>query len=79
MAKKLVNSLPYDFSRCAPETPDSYCRACARYQDVEGQTWGPWTPVMYGFEGSTSESCRYIPATWEDVDSNETETKATER
>lgn len=80
MPKRLVNSLPYDFSRCDPVSPDSYCRCCTRYSYVEGQTWGQRTPVMFGLENSTSDSCRYIAATWEEVNeakeaSEETDTE----
>ncbi len=74
MAKRLVNSLPFDFSRCAPDQPDAYCRACARWEGVEGQTWGGWTPVMIGIKSSSLGSCGYIPATWEEIgDSNAAE------
>lgn len=70
MAKKLVNSLPFDFFRCSPYQPDAYCRSCARWDHVEGQTRGERTPVMYGFENSVSESCRYLAATWEEIDNS---------
>lgn len=70
MPKRLVNSLPFDFSRCSPTEPDALCRSCARYCNVEGQTWGGWTPCLMVEGNSLSESCRYIAAKWESESSN---------
>lgn len=68
MPKRLVNSLPFDFSRCSPTEPDAHCRSCARYCNVEGQTWGGRTPCFLIEGSSTSEGCRYIPATHEEIE-----------
>ncbi len=59
----LTNSLPYDYSRCDPEHPDSFCAQCVRWAKLPGQTWGPWTSVIMSLEDSTSEHCRDTEAT----------------
>jgi hypothetical protein len=53
--------LPYDRQRCAPHQPDAKCKACLRWHELPGQTWGPRTPVVLGRNDSTDERCDFIP------------------
>lgn len=57
--------LPYDYARCRPEFPDSFCENCKRWAEHKDQVWSPRTPcVTTGY--SMDESCQYIPIKQED-------------
>lgn len=51
--------LPYDYHRCTPTEPDSFCQQCARYSEHPKQTWGPRTAFMLR-KNSTDDNCSYI-------------------
>ena len=55
-----MRTLPYDYSRCIPEQPDTHCKNCKRWTDQPGQTFAESQSFIL-VANSKSESCSYIP------------------
>lgn len=56
-----MKTLPYDYFRCKPINPDSNCKNCKRWSDMQGQTANPHGQSYCTTENSSSEACSYIP------------------
>jgi len=54
-------TLPFDYSRCEPELPDSHCKNCRRWSRHPEQVNNPYGQSFVSVESSSSESCHYMP------------------
>jgi hypothetical protein len=54
-----LTTLPWDCYRCAPQITEEKCTKCLRWKDIEGQTWGPRTPLSFAVPDG--EGCDFIP------------------
>jgi len=54
-------TLPFDYSRCEPELPDSHCKNCRRWFHHPEQVNNPHGQSVVSVESSSSEACVYTP------------------
>jgi hypothetical protein len=54
-----MTTLPFDCYRCEPEYPTEKCTECLRWKYMEGQTFGPRTPIM-SVESPDTDGCNFV-------------------
>lgn len=55
-----MRTLPTDFARCKPQTPDVNCRNCRRWWEWPEQTFGELQTFVLTVN-SRDEACIYVP------------------
>jgi hypothetical protein len=56
-----MTPLPWDYFRCKPDQPDSFCCNCKRWADHPEQTHNPYGQSFVSVTDSRNEACDYIP------------------